>query len=402
MIRKLSKSISLFLFLHLLVSTTSGQTETLIRLDLENARGGTASQIFDSIQFIPLETTKNSLFGTINQLEVSDSLFFILDISSRSILIFKKNGAFHTRIYSRSGDSFFGFFTIDHVTKRIVVNNNFTDSLLVYDFNGKPLRSLPTIKPVHSLYYYGNNKMLFFQRRTGSFSESDLRKYDLLLTDSNAIVKKYMHPYNAKFENGEYNVENNPINFSGQPGSCMFSLPFDYTLYQLNDTGILNKYKFVLPMEYSLPVNFATDSRFKGKRPKYVYSDPLNKRKIRSISTAYRINDYLIFSAPDGRLTIGDDVNYLYNLKNGSLLSFSKVTGDTSSYYIPLLSSMFEKILTVRNDRIYSSFPSFRLLSFKNDLSMQATYPESLKTLMSVGTKNDNPVIVVLQVKQKL
>ena len=71
---------------------------TTIRIDPAHARGGTASQIFEKVNFIPLETTKESLFGKIDQLAVTKDYFIILDEQTNSILIFKKNGKFHAKI----------------------------------------------------------------------------------------------------------------------------------------------------------------------------------------------------------------------------------------------------------------------------------------------------------------
>lgn len=379
-----------------------GQKEITIRIDPSTARGGTASQIFESIDFIPLETNKESLFGTINQLEIADSLIFILDISSRSLYIFRKDGTFKIKIKSGGPDKFFGFFTVDHFDKKIIIANNFTDGVLVYDFNGGFIKKITTPDRVSSLFYMGDNNLLYFLRRKVAYTETSTIKYDLNFADDNAQVKKNLHPYNTKYENGEYNVENNPINFSGEPGSCMFSMPFDYTVYQVNDTGILCTYKFIFPAESSLPNNFTTDSIYKGKRAKFVYANPENKQKIRSIGTTFKMKNYFLFSAPNGRLNIGDDLNYMYNSVNGSLLSFSKVSGDSSSYYFPLLGSVFEKILYVKNDHIYSSIPSFRLFSIKENLGKEVNYPTALKKLLLSGSKDDNPVLVILQLRKNL
>src|SRR6476469_787262 len=107
---KLGLSISLVLTLGSLtiaqniiaVDTTKYQT---IRLDPENAIGGNASDIFSEVTFIPLETTSESLFGSISQLEITDEYYIILDRSTNSILIFTKAGKFHSKIKGRSLDS---------------------------------------------------------------------------------------------------------------------------------------------------------------------------------------------------------------------------------------------------------------------------------------------------------
>ena len=69
-----------------------------IRIDPTYARGGAASFFFDEVNFIPLETTKNSFFGQIDKLIVTKEFYIILDRETDAILIFKKNGAFYTKI----------------------------------------------------------------------------------------------------------------------------------------------------------------------------------------------------------------------------------------------------------------------------------------------------------------
>jgi hypothetical protein len=175
----------------------------------------------------------------------------------------------------------------------------------------------------------------------------------------------------------------------------MFSLPFDYTTYELCDTGIVAKYTFIFPLQYSLPKDFETDSSFMGERLKYVYLNPENRKKISSIERLYRMGDCLFFTARTGYMKFGVDWNYAYNLKTGGLLSFSRVSGDSASYYIPLLTNMLENIDAISSDgRLYTSIPSIRMLAIKKGIDKNITYPETLARFYSQATRNDNPVIV--------
>lgn len=391
--------VSLLLFcLNLLFA----QTNITLRIDPENGRGGTASQVFDSIEFIPLETTSESLFGSIDQMEVTDDYFFILDTRSKSILVFNRDGRLHTRIRSGGNDKYFGYFTLDRVDKRIIIHNRFSNGLLVYDFDGKLMSKEPFPDGTKSLYYFGKNKVLYNLSRPFDANAMPKNSFDLAYSDGFSSIRKYLNPYNPKVENGEYNIEYNPFNFSGEKGSCMFSLPFDYKAYQLNDTGLLRTYKFIFPMQYSLPANFTTDSSYKGHRAQFVYSDRENAKKINAVSNVYKMGDYLLFAAPTGQLKIGSDWNYLYNLKSGNLISFSRVTGDSSSYYFPLLASLLEKVDAVYEGDIYSSFASFRVFAIKNNVDKLVNYPPSIQKLLATGTKNDNPVIVKARLKPNL
>lgn len=103
------------------------QTTVTFRLDPGNARGGSTGQIFDSVQFIPLETSKESLFGSIDQLEMTDSLFIILDVRGHSILLFFRTGKFYKRIATGGIDKYFYWFTLDNTKVRIISSMIFAD-----------------------------------------------------------------------------------------------------------------------------------------------------------------------------------------------------------------------------------------------------------------------------------
>src|ERR1700678_2149632 len=118
------------LILILLNRSLTAQPTITLRLDPDNSRGGPASQIFDSIEFIPLQTTSESLFGSIDQLEVADSLFIILDVRSHSILLFHRNGKFYTKITTGGTNKYFYHFTLDRSAGEIVATNNYANGLM--------------------------------------------------------------------------------------------------------------------------------------------------------------------------------------------------------------------------------------------------------------------------------
>ena len=402
MLGRFKEKMGFFFLFFVCISSGVAQTTFTLRVSPDNALGGTASQIFDSIQFIPLETTKESLFGSIDQLEVTDSFFIILDRRGKSILVFNRNGRLHTRITTGGQDKYFNYFTVNKNSQQIIVSNNYANGLLLFDFDGKLLKKQLCPKNVQSLYYFNKNIVLYNLARPFDQSKSLPISYDLAYTKGYDSVFKYLNPYNSKSEDGQYNIMYSPINFSGQKGTCMFSLPFSYTIFQLNDTGVTSKYHFIFPVEYSLPPNFESDSAYKGKRAKYVYQDQDNYKKVSAITCVYRIDDYLIFSAQRGLMTMDGGWNYLYNLKSGNLFSFTKITGDSTSFYFPLMSNLLEIPNAIYNGKIYSSSPAFRLFAIKDNINKQVKYPEDLQYFFNNGSKNNNPVIVEFKLKPNL
>ena len=57
-----------------------------------------SNELFSSIEYLPLETTPESFFGTIDQLELTDDQIIILDKKTRGVYVFDKTGNFQFKI----------------------------------------------------------------------------------------------------------------------------------------------------------------------------------------------------------------------------------------------------------------------------------------------------------------
>ncbi|RYE36341.1 MAG: 6-bladed beta-propeller, partial [Sphingobacteriales bacterium] len=106
-----------------------------IRVDPANTMGGNVSEIFASVDYIPLETTSESTFGRIEQLEVTDDRFIILDENTNCILIFKKDGKFVAKI--KGGDKKYPGGHSFHYSVKIsdFKLNRFTREIMFSSFN---------------------------------------------------------------------------------------------------------------------------------------------------------------------------------------------------------------------------------------------------------------------------
>src|SRR5690606_21767460 len=96
----------ILLLLFLNFNKAKSQFERIVRIDPQSAKGGKVLDIFDSVSYIPLETTKESQFGEINQLIVTEENYIILDNrTTNCILIFTKDGKFKAKINKWKGHS---------------------------------------------------------------------------------------------------------------------------------------------------------------------------------------------------------------------------------------------------------------------------------------------------------
>ena len=104
-------------------------------------------QRIDSVWCVPLETTDSSLVSSVFAVEVMDDRFYVLDGSCASILIFDKQGHYLGGIYDQ-GPGPKEYIRIvdmklDRLNKQILVTDQFSKKLLVYDRDGNWVKTVP-------------------------------------------------------------------------------------------------------------------------------------------------------------------------------------------------------------------------------------------------------------------
>lgn len=188
----------LFMFLSVL---SFAQVKHTLRIDPDNARGGTTGEIFDSIRLIPLETKKESVFGVIEQMEVTDSLFIILDFQSKSILFFYRDGRFKNRIRVSGINKFINYFGIDEQNRKLYISNNFEKGPMVYDFEGNFLYVENTPKELERMasLFYLNGKVIYKPNRLPYSKDSEKSYFDLVYTQDGKIIRSFK-PYNPRIQ----------------------------------------------------------------------------------------------------------------------------------------------------------------------------------------------------------
>lgn len=365
-----------------------------LRIDPDHAMGGTVSQIFDSVKYIPLETTKESIFGEITRLEVVDSFFLISDfLSTRSLLIFDKSGRFHGKITNMPSNNF----AVDRKNKEIYVYSN--GKFYIYNIQGELLKSLPFIHDGDMQKYtcIGKGDILYIStiQKEGKMIcllnfynlFSKLHKYSTLITIPLGDPQLYSYAEVAMFGiySSFFNWSNNQI---------YFSLKYDYSLYKTDSVGtILKAYSFLFPLIYSLPENYILDTIFTKEKKQYL----LNKKNIvTEIPDFFSVNKNFIFSI------VGSGGYkksfFLYPLESGKLLSFDHISPDSLSFFLPIGNN----ILAEDKNNCYSTMPSYEMFTRFGKDSKINNYPPVLQKYFSTQSRKSNPVIVQLKPKEKL
>ncbi len=103
-------------------------------------------QYSDSLKVVKLETTEECLIGRIGRIIEDDSLLFLLDKQSKSILVFHSSGRFSHSIYHEgkgNGDYLATKdIAVDKKRNVIYVYDDHTRLLICYDYQGGFLRKI--------------------------------------------------------------------------------------------------------------------------------------------------------------------------------------------------------------------------------------------------------------------
>lgn len=384
----------------------------ILRIAPETAIGGDASLFINKVNYIPLETSKKSEFGTISQLEITSAYFIILDQATNAVLIFKKDGKFHAKIKIKGGANKDNYgdeikeISINQAKEQILVRTRIENNIFIYDFNGKFLEVKKTdlIKgeyrflPPHTIVFNG----IFYD------DTDDLKKFDQFWLDDSDLTKlkgKSMTNSSLKKLDSRDIIFNTRSLFASEESSeCYRTNPYDYNVYTIGLNKIKLDYRFLFPLHNSIPSNFVQDTTLNRKRRKYLQKNP---EKIYSIANFYKVGNNIIFKLMRDKMTGFDDL--IYNLQSQTLIAFEKITPDIVSSYLTIAQPSIlgvefanNGILQIDNGYLYTSYSSLEMFKTQKFEHPPVSYDAKLKNFFANSNDHSNPVIVEIQLKSEL
>lgn len=398
----------IFILYSIAVFSQSTNNNKIFRINPDYAQGAVVDKIYETVKYIPLETTAESLFGAIYQLEVTDQYFIILDRNTNSILLFNKNGQFHTKI--KGGDqSFLGnvihSFNVIKGKKQIMFRHRRT--LHYYNFDGKELPNPSTLALPNSLkrYWFNDSTNVDFDYNIyEKLPDSTAFKLNFY---ANRNLIKSAFPYNPKhspFRNDDIYYESHSVFYkTTNDTTAIFCQPYDYSVYLLSSNGRLSKkVTFLFPLANSLPDNFNQDTLLRGRRITYLRN---HKDKFYGISYFYQFGNNYVFkldhmSYPD---------TYVYNTQSKNLYCIQRISPDSSNYYLPVSDILGfvdfanSNFLTRDNKYLYTSVSSLQMFKAKSvTTDKHPKYPVALKKYFATQSRKSNPVIIQVKLKENL
>lgn len=411
-------TLALFISILLLGITTYGQTAKVdssstitLRIDPESARGATVSQIFDEVEFIPLETTKESLFGSISQFNVTKDRFVIFDYDTKSVLIFKKDGKFHAKINadlmkseedSKSENSFYGFQIVTIGTQAQIMT--FTSKYIYYfDLNGKLVQKKLSkeVKYEPSTAFADLNHLA--KQSYLKIDGKDSTYYEIALFNKDKEIAKYF-PYSLdRYKNDQY-MGGSRIYNSGNENELFYVRPYDFNLYKITPDKLSLSYRLIFPATNSLPLDFMTNDSYKNKRTIYFQK---NDKVFYSLSDPYKIGNLLFLKMRSWGFDKNKKDALIYNLSTGEVISIKNIEPDSLSSFLPVTDAgafydYHNRGMHLLSDQnFYTSYSSLAMFTFKEQsASKNPQYNAVLSNYFNTQNKKSNPVLIRLKPKK--
>jgi hypothetical protein len=371
------------------------------------AHGGVDSQFFRSIKFIPLETKKESVFGRIAKLEITDDYYIISDGGTNSILLFKKDGSFFSKIEGSkySNGRLNTDFAVDREHQLIITSlSSMQGKLIWFDYTGKIVKQTAMPESYYSISSLNSSSLVYspFTFMTKGITRDSINYF---IKNTDGLIGK---PGLLPFKVSQYALSPNvsvmdiakPYQFyySGVKGNLLFVANYEYNIYNLTDQGLRKTYKVIFPQELSLQVDSLSARLSLVDKEKYIRD---NSKKIYTFRGVYQLGSSLYFETVKSSF-YNTDPYLVYNLKNGNLISLKKVSSGSASYFLPLTTD-FGSIVGCDGEYIYSSVSSLEMFEAKDAaLNKNPNYPAGLKTYFSTQSRKSNPVLILLKPNENL
>ncbi|GAB3016548.1 hypothetical protein GCM10027051_21240 [Niabella terrae] len=380
------------------------------------AIGAPVSKVFDEISYIPLETTKKSLFGRIRELVVSDQYYIIWDGDTNSIYFFDKSGRFIKKYRPAkceigniqlaknrnalfiSGKNKHFSFSEKEVEKMMMDPTNKSFARFVwagyYDLADVRREQVEELKDFSLALV--NPTLLDAGNWAYSFMSADRRAedrvgYELNVYDGRTTIRNYF-PYNKKSDTLYYKSAQLSFFPTATTDQVLFTRPYKYDIYELTRDSVHLRYSLVMPLEYSLPKTFYAG--FKSSNDFEQFRTE-NGSFVWSIEKVFRIKGLLFFSLDYRRSW--RERNFMFEEAKGRFYNTGKISPDSSNAYLPALAG---SILYADEEYLYSSVSSSSMFRTRDATERRSPqYSEAMKSYFENNDRNANPVIIRLQPK---
>lgn len=370
-----------------ITSTTAAKVDKQIHIDLP-ATGESklnVSEFADTILYIPLETNAKSFLKRVVQIHITDNYIFIN--GGDQLLLFSKEGKFIRQI-GRKGKGLgehlliFGFIV---VRDSVYISSSGKRSLLKYNVNGKFLEELPTLAQLPRFNVTPDNRIVSFIDISGKliFFDRKLKGINTITIDHNVSDKRAIYSWWDDFDTF----------FQKSEHRLLFTNYMSDTIWDISNgrkdiSYIMNLGDQLLPEKYRVE-NFLGDfQRFEKTAARY--------QKVNLFETPS-----FLFLFQKGWIENNINSTYIHDLATNSTRKFE------SPYIFDDLVSKQNLVpnYTSNNCIVATLNPvefidELKKVNKQNKTGTESPSPLWLKQMAKI-TENDNPILVIMPVRNK-
>ncbi|WP_448105460.1 6-bladed beta-propeller [Pedobacter panaciterrae] len=383
-----------------------------LRIDPNSARGAAVSQFFDEVIFTPLETTKESLFGSINSLKIAGDNYVIYDWETKAVLIFTKAGKYVAKINANKiekdpkvkDQSFYGF-NIKKEDGQVLIEISSGKQIYYFDLTAKLVKKVPIVKDKQKDYtnYKKFSDGTIIDQAFLEESGKDSIYYNVSILKDGKRVESYF-PYRTADHKGDERWHGGRVYDYGNPDEYLFVKNFYYNIYKLTAKKLSLAYRILFPASNSLPMDYDTNPIYKGKG--YDYYEK-NRDVFYDLANSYLHFNNLYFQVRNWNWSRDEKKAFIYNLKTTELTSIADIEPDSTSQFLPItdLASQYDftnkGFHIVTPECFYTSYSSLTLFTAKEqNEDKNRKYNAALTEYFKTQNKKSNPIIIQLKPKK--
>lgn len=340
----------------------------------------------ENIEIVKLETDKSFLMGDVRQMEIADSLMFILD-SYQNLYTFNRKGQFLKQISSK-GDApeqyaVCTLFYVDKEKKNLVILDLIKFRMLSFNFNGEYLSSKKMASPIDSKWGVkviptNDEKLIMFHSANPELN----CQYSLFNKDDFSFIwQKYSYdpirPNDHMFDFSKHPMASNK-------GEINLIFPLCDTVFQYNEGKFIPKYIIELPYPMLDKKNFKEELNQGKAYYSTLFELTKNNNLFSGFSEIFETNDYLLLTC---KLKFVDSY-YLAN-KSTKKGTFNLINIKNDLSEIPLWD-----VQTTTDNEFVGLIDCEMLLNFKENIKDISSIHPKLLEIINKSKFDDNPCVV--------
>lgn len=236
--------IVIFIVIILSCSERRDSGDHIFKIGIENHDTILYSSLFDSIKYIQLEKTENSIIGYIQKLVVNNNFILLLSNSAsiQSILVFDNNGNYFSKIdcQGRGPEEYLsvGTFTYQESDSTIFLYNRSGRNVKVYNIFGKYLRKIELNLLGEDIEYLPDGRIIFYSPSEYNLYNGKVIPKGIYLINSDGNYQRTLIevPKNNSLQISGFSY------FSKYEGQLNFLSSFDDKVYTFRKDSLITLY----------------------------------------------------------------------------------------------------------------------------------------------------------------